>query len=106
MRNNKRWFTANVSGACADSDGEGATRPPAKVRPPPMLNLSEITLKRPLPAREGRSADSVVQDRPTLGAMPGSRQGLSWWVVPLIDFLSSVLALAVVTRTAGAGLFP
>jgi len=71
-----------------------------------MLNLTEITLKRPLPGKESPSGESVVQDRPTLGSLPGSRQGLAWWVVPVIDFLSSVLALAVVTSLTGTSLVP
>jgi hypothetical protein len=71
-----------------------------------MLNIAEITLKRPLRAGPTADGESVVQDRPTLGSLPGSRQGLSWWAIPSIDFLSSVLVLAVVAAVAGNALFP
>lgn len=50
--------------------------------------------------------EALVQDRPTLGAMPTARRNASWWVAPAIDFATSSLALIVVTRLAGAAVFP
>src|SRR3954454_7678507 len=71
-----------------------------------MLNQTEITLDRPFPGGDHPAADAVVQDRPTLGSLPGAQRGLAWWVIPLIDFLSSALALAVVTSLTDTSLFP
>lgn len=48
----------------------------------------------------------LVQDRPTLGSMPRARRGIGWWLVPVVDFLSSSVALLVVTLLAGASPVP
>ena len=65
-----------------------------------------MTLERPFQGGDHSAPDAVVQDRPTLGSLPGSQRGLAWWVIPSIDFLSSALALAVVTAFTGTALFP
>ena len=30
--------------------------------------------------------EALVQDRPTLGAMPLTRRGAGWWLLPGVDF--------------------
>jgi hypothetical protein len=50
--------------------------------------------------------ESVVQDRPTLGSLPRTRRGLSWWLVPVIDLLASSGALVAVAAIAGQPVFP
>lgn len=69
-----------------------------------MNSSAELSLKpENLDTASGRS---VVQDRPTLGSMPRTRRGASWWLVPAVDFLSSSLAVIVVTAAAGTSIFP
>ena len=55
----------------------------------------------PAPARE-----TLVQDRPTLGAMPMAKRGPSLWLLPAVDLFSSSVALAVVAAIAGVGFVP
>jgi hypothetical protein len=50
--------------------------------------------------------EALVQDRPTLGTMPMARRGPGIWLLPLIDFVSSSIALAVVVVFAGVALLP
>ena len=50
--------------------------------------------------------EALVQDRPTLGAMPMTRRGPGLWLLPLVDFLSSSVALAVVVALAGVAFLP
>jgi hypothetical protein len=52
------------------------------------------------------TTEAVVQDRPTLGSMPRARRGAGWWLLPVIDFVSSSVALVVVTLLAGEKAFP
>jgi hypothetical protein len=49
---------------------------------------------------------SVVNDRPTLGAMPSTRRGAAVWIRPAIDLICSSLALALVALLAGHSIFP
>jgi hypothetical protein len=65
----------------------------------------DLPLKQPFPA-ERRQQEAVVQDRPTLGAMPRAKRGLGWWLIPAIDLLSSSLALGAVALAAGSSVFP
>jgi hypothetical protein len=55
----------------------------------------------PSPAAPLSSGEAVVQDRPMLGAMPMTRRGPSWWLLPAVDFLSSSVALLVVAGVGG-----
>lgn len=48
----------------------------------------------------------MVQDRPTLGSMPRARRGVGWWLLPIVDFASSSVALTIVTILAGVSPFP
>jgi len=50
--------------------------------------------------------EALVQDRPTLGAMPIARRGSSVWLLPMVDFASSSVALAAVAAVAGVGFLP
>jgi hypothetical protein len=50
--------------------------------------------------------EALVQDRPTLGAMPLARRGAGWWLLPGVDFLSSSAVLALVGILSGASVFP
>jgi len=55
----------------------------------------------PAPARE-----TLVQDRPTLGAMPMAKRGPGLWLLPLVDFFSSSVALAIVAVIGGVAVLP
>lgn len=70
-----------------------------------MHSPIDLPLKRPFPAERGRR-EAVVQDRPTLGAMPRTKRGLGWWLLPAVDLLSSSLALSAVALAARSDLFP
>jgi Glycosyl transferase family 2 len=50
--------------------------------------------------------EALVQDRPTLGAMPMARRGLGFWLVPAIDFLSSSVALGAVALLGSVAFLP
>ena len=50
--------------------------------------------------------EALVQDRPTLGAMPMVRRGPGLWLLPLVDFLSSTVALAIVVALASEPFLP
>lgn len=56
------------------------------------------------PAPTAREA--LVQDRPTLGAMSMARRGPSFWLLPMVDLLSSSVALAAVAALAGVAFLP
>ena len=63
-------------------------------RTPQMQPTSDLPLDRPF--TNGPSPrEAVVQDRPTLGAMPRAQRGVGWWLLPVVDFVSSSVALAV-----------
>jgi len=49
---------------------------------------------------------SVVNDRPTLGTMPGARRDATIWIRPAADFLCSTLALVVIALLDGQAIFP
>ncbi len=57
---------------------------------------------QPIPA----AREALVQDRPTLGAMPMARRGASFWLLPLVDLVSSSIALAAVAALAGVAFLP
>lgn len=70
-----------------------------------MPTSNDLPLNPPFPSRPARQ-EAVVQDRPTLGAMPLARRGAGWWLLPGVDFLSSSAVLAVVAILSGAAVFP
>ncbi|MDQ2631616.1 MAG: glycosyltransferase [Actinomycetota bacterium] len=57
---------------------------------------------QPAPAAK----EALVQDRPTLGAMPMARRGPGFWLLPLVDLVSSSIALAAVAALAGVAFLP
>jgi len=70
-----------------------------------MNPSTDLPLDRPFTDRAPQR-EVLVQDRPTLGSMPRARRGIGWWLVPLIDLVSSSVTLAVVAIATGAALFP
>ncbi len=50
--------------------------------------------------------EALVQDRPTLGAMPMAKRGPGLWLLPLVDFLCSSLILALVAVLADVAYLP
>ncbi|HEU5063729.1 MAG TPA: glycosyltransferase [Solirubrobacterales bacterium] len=50
--------------------------------------------------------EALVQDRPTLGAMPMARRGPGFWLLPLVDFLTASIALAALVALSGVAFFP
>ena len=70
-----------------------------------MNPSTDLPLDRPFP-ESGRRRETLVQDRPTLGSMPRTRRGIGWWLVPVVDLVSSSLALAIVVGASGSSLFP
>ncbi len=70
-----------------------------------MPTSSDLPLNPPFQSRPARQ-EAVVQDRPTLGAMPLARRGAGWWLLPGVDFLSSSAVLALVAILSGASVFP
>ncbi|HET9592673.1 MAG TPA: glycosyltransferase [Solirubrobacterales bacterium] len=70
-----------------------------------MHSSTDVPLDHPFqPPAAAR--ETLVQDRPTLGAMPMAKRGPSLWLLPAVDFFSSSVALAVVAAIAGVGLLP
>jgi hypothetical protein len=63
----------------------------------------EIPVEQRVPAL---AHEALVQDRPTLGSMPLARRGMGWWLLPIIDFACSSLALLAVTLIARSSAFP
>lgn len=70
-----------------------------------MRTPSDLPLDAPFPAKVSRQ-EAIVQDRPTLGAMPLARRGAAWWLLPVVDFVSSSLVLALVAVLGDAAVFP
>lgn len=70
-----------------------------------MKPFTDLPLDRPFPGRPQRR-EAVVQDRPTLGSMPRTSRGISWWLLPAVDLVSSSLILALVVLLTGAHIFP
>jgi Glycosyl transferase family 2 len=71
-----------------------------------MHSSTDLPLERGgFPATEPRRA-ALVQDRPTLGSLPRASRGLGWWLPPLVDLISSSVALAAIALIADAAVFP
>jgi hypothetical protein len=70
-----------------------------------MPTSSDLPLNPPFQSRPARQ-EAVVQDRPTLGAMPLARRGAGWWLLPGADFVSSSAVLALIAILSGASVLP
>src|SRR5262245_59895759 len=70
-----------------------------------MQSSPDVPLDRPFPT-QSTARETLVQDRPTLGAMPMARRGPGIWLVPAIDLVSSSVALMAVAALAGTHLLP
>lgn len=70
-----------------------------------MNSSTDLPLEHPLPARATRR-EALVQDRPTLGSMPRTKRGAGWWLLPMVDLLSSSAVLALVVAVTGTMLLP
>jgi hypothetical protein len=70
-----------------------------------MQSSTDVPFDTPFQAQPN-TRETLVQDRPTLGAMPMARRGPGLWLVPLVDFFSSSVILAVVAALAGVAYLP
>jgi hypothetical protein len=71
-----------------------------------MQSSTDFSLDSAFPAAAESRRGALVQDRPTLGSLPRARRGLGWWLPPVVDLVSSSVALAAVTLIAGMAVFP
>jgi hypothetical protein len=70
-----------------------------------MQSSTDVPFDTPFQAQPN-TRETLVQDRPTLGAMPMAKRGPGLWLIPLVDFLSSSVILAVVAALAGVDFLP
>jgi hypothetical protein len=70
-----------------------------------MHSSTDLPLERRFPTPSA-TREALVQDRPTLGAMPMARRGPGIWLLPLIDFVCSSIALAAIDAFARLAFFP
>jgi hypothetical protein len=70
-----------------------------------MHSSTDVPLDRRFQPQSA-AREAVVQDRPTLGAMPMARRGPGLWLLPLVDFFSSSVALAVVAALGSVAFVP
>lgn len=70
-----------------------------------MNTSPDIPLDRPF-TPQSPAKEALVQDRPTLGAMPMARRGPGLWLVPAVDLISSSVALMAVAALAGTQFLP
>jgi len=70
-----------------------------------MQSSTDVPLDRPFQP-QAAAREALVQDRPTLGTMPMARRGPGLWLLPLVDFASSSVALAAVAALSGASVLP
>src|SRR6186997_135554 len=70
-----------------------------------MQSSTDLPFDRPFQSQPS-AREALVQDRPTLGAMPMARRGPALWLMPAVDFISSSVALAVVVTLAGVAILP
>ncbi len=71
-----------------------------------MQSSTDISLDSTFPAAAESRRGALVQDRPTLGSLPRARRGLGWWLLPVVDLVSSSVALAAIALIAGVAVFP
>ncbi len=70
-----------------------------------MNPSTDLPVDRTFP-EHAQQRELLVQDRPTLGSMPRTTRGISWWLLPAVDLTCSSVALASVTLATGDTLFP
>ena len=70
-----------------------------------MHSSTDVPLDSPFPP-QASSREALVQDRPTLGAMPMAKRGPGLWLLPVVDFVSSSIVLAVVAALGGVAFIP
>jgi hypothetical protein len=70
-----------------------------------MNSSTDVSFDSPFPA-QSTTREALVQDRPTLGAMPMAKRGPGRWLLPLADFVSSSVVLAVAAALAGVAFLP
>jgi hypothetical protein len=70
-----------------------------------MQSSTDVPFDPPFKPQAG-AREALVQDRPALGAMPMAKRGPGLWLLPLIDFVSSSLALAALAALAGVAFLP
>jgi hypothetical protein len=70
-----------------------------------MQPPTDLPLDTPFQTRPA-SPDAIVQDRPTLGTMARAKRGAGWWLLPVVDLVSSSVALALVAVIAKVPAFP
>jgi len=70
-----------------------------------MQSSTDVSLDRSFQPQTS-TREALVQDRPTLGAMPMAKRGPGIWLMPLVDFVSSSAILAVVAAVAGVAFLP
>jgi hypothetical protein len=70
-----------------------------------MHSSTDVPIDRPFQP-PASSPEALVQDRPTLGAMPMTKRGPGLWLLPLVDFFSSSVALAVVAALDSVAFAP
>lgn len=70
-----------------------------------MHSSTDVPLTSPFQP-QAAARETLVQDRPTLGTMQMTRRGPGFWLLPLADFLSSSIILAVVAAFDGVAFVP
>jgi hypothetical protein len=71
-----------------------------------MQSSTDVSSFDPTFQPQAGPREALVQDRPTLGAMPMARRGPGVWLLPLVDLVCSSVALAAIAALAGAELLP
>src|SRR5829696_6040119 len=71
-----------------------------------MHSSTDLPLETPIPRPRARAPEALVQDRPTLGSLPATKRGASWWLLPIIDLVASSAAVSVIAVAQGIGVFP
>lgn len=70
-----------------------------------MQSSTDVSFDPPFKP-QASTREALVQDRPTLGAMPMAKRGPGLWLLPLIDLVSSSIVLAAVVAFAGVAFLP
>jgi hypothetical protein len=71
-----------------------------------MQSSTDFPLDSAFPHAAESRRGALVQDRPTLGSLPRTRRGLGWWLPPVVDLVSSSIALTAVALIAGVAVLP
>jgi hypothetical protein len=70
-----------------------------------MHSSTDVPLDHPFQP-PAPAENALVQDRPTLGAMPMAKRGPGLWLLPVADFFCSSVALALVVALDGVAFVP